>query len=40
MKCPNCGGRMITVTYPNGWEEEECQDCGMTAYDNQLAGRT
>lgn len=36
MKCPNCGGFMVGITYPNGYEEFECEECGCVVQDAHM----
>lgn len=36
MICPSCGGHMVGITYPNGYEEWECEDCGCVIQDAKM----
>ena len=36
MICPNCGARMVGITYPDGYMECECENCGITIQDAQM----
>lgn len=36
MICPNCGGNMTQITYPNGYMEFECEHCGTGIQDAEM----
>ena len=36
MICQKCGGRLIGIIYPNGYEELECEKCGCGIQDARM----
>ena len=36
MICPTCGENMMGITYPNGYMEFECENCGTSIQDAEM----